>query len=367
MLFVKFGLMKKMLLLSCLFPLFGNAQALFAYMDFNNFCRAFYNNNFVQIDHLEVSNLTLGDNVIAYMNAQKDFKIYDGKQTKLITNQFVNFKMSDNIIAWNLGEFLYYWENGKPHNVTSFAGDYLVGDSLIVFQDTRFNTLNAIYKGSTIQLMQQTDEMYMPDAMGDNIVMFRDNGGNYKVFWHGEQYEIGVWNYTQDLKYVAGTDVLAFNDPNTRTFTVFQDGEFLDVEDMYATKMKAGRGFVVYEDIQGNLMYYSKGQKKQLSSFYQSWDVKDDVVVWVESNSTFTLKNEEIIQILNYPIKEWRIKNDVIAFKTNVGGIGASVNGNVKEITNMTNCEFIVNGHGVMVTLPNKSVMILNQGQIYRD
>ena len=57
----------------------------------------------------------------------------------------------------------------------------------------------------------------------------------------------------------------------------------------------------------------------------------------------------------------------MIAFKTNVGGIGASVNGNVKEITNMTNCEFIVNGHGVMVTLPNKSVMILNQGQIYRD
>jgi hypothetical protein len=215
--------------------------------------------------------------------------------------------------------------------------------------------------------MQQTDEMYMPDAMGDNIVMFRDNGGNYKVFWRGEQYEIGVWNYTQDLKYVAGTDVLAFNDPETRTFTVFQDGEFLDVEDMYATKMKAGRGFVVYEDIQGNLMYYSKGQKKQLSSFYQSWDVKDDVVVWVESNSTFTLKNEEIIQILNYQIKEWRIKNDVLAFKTLVGGIGASVNGNVKEITNMMNCEFVINGHGVMVTLPNKSVMILNQGKIYQD
>lgn len=363
------GPMKKWSLILMLLPMLVQAQdkTLFAYMDFNRFCKVFSNNYFFQLDHNEVYNLTLGDNLIAYQNAQKDFKIYDGNEAKLITNQMVNFKQSDNLVAWNIGSLLYYWENGKPHNITAFGGDYAVGDSLVVFQDTRFNTLNVIYKGETIQLMQQTEEMYMPEVVGDNVVVFRDNGENYKVFWRGEIFEIGVWSGAQKIQFVAGTDIVAFNDPNTRTFAVFENGEFIDVEQIWAGKMKAGRGFVAYEDVQGNLKVYGKGKQSDVASFNQFWDAKDDLLVWGEANSTFIWHDGEKKQVLNYTVKEWKLKNDVLAFKTNVGGVGACVNGKTQEITNMTNTEFVINGHGVMVTLANKSVIILSQGQLFRD
>lgn len=348
-------------------PLLSFAQSIFTYTDFNRFVRAFNNGYFSQIEHNEVSNMTLGDEFVAYMNVQKDFKVYNGIQTKLITNQFVNYKMSDHMLAWNIGQLLYYYENGKPYNVTSFGGKYALGDSLIVYQDLRYYTLNVIYKGKTIQLMQQTSDMYMPELVGDNVVVFRDNGNYYKLFWRGEIYDIGVWNGNQPFQFAAGTDIVAFNDPNTRTFAVFQNGEFLDVEDMHVSKMKACRGFVIYEDIQGNLNYYGNGKQQELASFFQYWDAKDDVVLWGDANYTYTLVDGVKTIVTPYALKEWKIKNDVIAYKTNINGVGACIAGRSKVLTTLASAEYLVNGHAVMAILPNRSVIVYYNDNLYND
>jgi len=50
-----------------------------------------------------------------------------------------------------------------------------------------------------------------------------------------------------------------------------------------------------------------------------------------------------------------------------MGGVGASVGGVYKEVTTINNTDFIINGHGVMVTLPNRAVIVLFNGQIFRD
>jgi hypothetical protein len=359
--------MKKWFLFLLLIPVLGAAQSIFTYTDYNGFIHAANNGYFSQIEHQDVSDMTLGDELIAYKNSQKDFKVYNGTQTKLLTNQMVDYKLSDHLLAWNIGSLLFYYENGVSHNITSFGGQYAVSDSLIVYQDTRYYTLNVIYQGKVIQLMQQTAAMYMPVAIGDNMVVFRDNGDVYKVFWQGEIYEIGVLSGTNYFQFSVGTNILAFNDPNTRTFAAFQNGAFVDVEDMQVGKMKACRGFVVYEDIQGNLKYYGNGEQKELASYYQFWDAKDDVVIWGESNSTYAFNFGKKFQLSNYSIKEWKLKNDVIAFRTNVSGVAAAINGQIKEITTLSNNDYWINGHGVLVQFQNKSVVVLNQGKLTND
>jgi hypothetical protein len=307
----------------------------------------------------------MGDEVIAYYNVQADFKIFDGTFARLITNQSVNFKSSDHLAAWNLGPLLYYYENGKPKNLTSFGGNYWVTDSLITFQDTRFNSLSVVYRGNIIPLMQSTTEIPSPVVQGENLVVFKDNGDVFKVFYQGNVFEIGAYNGT-DYKFFAGTDILAFNDPQTRTFAVFQKGEFVDVEEFHSPKVKAGRGFVVYEDLQGNLKYYGNGEIQTLSSYPQFWDAKDDIALWGDATNTYQLIKGVKKTVAGFLIKEWQLKNDVVAYRTQVGGVAASVNGENKEITTIYNPEFVINGHGVMVTLQNKSVIILYNGQLYR-
>ncbi len=360
--------MKKSALLLFLLPLAVQAQTIFGYMDFNNQAfKVFREGYFMQIEHQPVTNVQYGDEIIAYMNSQTDFRVYDGKKAQTLTTQVVTYKMSDHIVAWNIGPIINYFEAGKLRTITSFGGNYAVTDSLIVYEDTRYNTVNAIYKGEVIQLYQLTGDLYMPDAIGDNIIAFRDNGNLYKVFWRGEIYELGVWSGNPAIQFTAGTDMLAFNDPSTRTFAIFENGEFMDVENIFVPKFKVGRGFVVYEDVQGNLKYYGKGERKDLSSFFQFWDAKDDVVYWGESNSSYTLFKGERKQVSNYLPKDWLLKNDVIAFRSNMGGVSSFINGQQKDITNLPDTEYVINNHSVFVLFKNRSIMALFNGQIYRD
>lgn len=359
--------MKKFAICIFLLPTLVQAQTIFPFTDFNNFFQVFRDGYFQQIEHNQVSDVFYGDEIVAYCNSQRDFKVYDGEQTRMLTNQIITYKASDHLLAWNIGPIINYFENGQSRIISSFGGQYEVSDSLIVYQDTRYNTVNVVYKGKAILLYQTTSDLYMPEVVGDNIVAFRDNGNNYKVFWRGEIYELGVWNGANKIQFSAGTDMLAFNDPNSRTFAVFENGEFLDVEDLHVSKMKACRGFVVYEDVQGNLKYYGKGVRKDLSAYFQFWDAKDDVVIWGESNSTYSLYGGDRKQVCNYIPKDWLLKNDVVAFRSNVGGVASWINGNFKEITTLANVEYAVNKHSVMVTLPNRSVIVLWKGELYRD
>lgn len=359
--------MKNALLLLCLTPILGFSQGIFPYMDFNNFFRVFDDGTFSQIEHQLTTSVFYGDEFVAYNNSQRDFKVYYDGETKLLTNQNVSYKASDHLLAWNIGPIINYFESGKSHVVTSFGGEYAVTDSLLVYQDTRYNTLNVVYKGKSIQLLQLTGDLYMPEVIGDNIIAFRDNGNLYKVFWRGEIYELGVYSGVQKLEFFAGTDMLAFNDPATRTFAIFENGEFMDVEDLYVNKIKACRRFVIYEDVQGNLKYYGNGERKELASFFQFWDAKDDVVIWGEANSTFSLVKGERKMVCNYTVKDWSLKNDVIAFRSNLGGVSGYLNGILKDITNLTNTEFFINGHAVCITQSNRSVIVWYNNQIYRD
>lgn len=345
-----------------------NAQqsTMFAYVDFNNMFRSFKDGSFNQIDHQLPLNYTLGDNVIAYFNNQRDFKVFDGTFSRVLTNQAVTYKSSDNYIAWNLGPLLYYYTEGKPHNLTSFGGEYWVKDSMVLFQDTRYNTLNVVYNGKIQTLVTSSTEIPKPEILGENICVFRDNGDVFKVFYRGEIFELGVYNGF-DFEFFAGTDLLAFNDPETRSFAIFQNGEFLDLEEMRAQKVKVGRGFIAYQDNQGNLKVYANGKTEIISAYPQFWDVKDDVMIWGEANVTYEWFKNEKTKIANFYIKEWQLKNDVVVFRNIQGGVSATVAGKLFEISNVTNTEYSINGHGVMVQLFNKQVIILYNGQLYRD
>jgi hypothetical protein len=360
--------MKYFLVCSLVFLGFvASAQSLFAYMDFNNFFRVYKNGYAVQIDHQAINNLSLGDNICLYKNFQNDLKMYDGNISKILTGQNTNYIVSDNIGAWNIGSLLYYVENGVSHAVTNFGGQYAVGDSIYVYQDIQQNTLNARYKGENFLLVQTIEDISMAQKTGDNLVIFEDNGGVLKVFWRGEISEIGISNANNSFNFEVGCDVFAYNDPQTNSLIVFDKGEFVEVSDRPARKIKACRGFVVFEDNNGNLKKYQNGNVIEIASFFNFWDAKDDVVIWGEANSTFTLKNDSPQKVVNYSVTDYQIKNDVIAFRTIVGGVGAFINGQYKEITNLTNNEYLINGHGVMVTLTNRTVMIYDNGAIIRD
>lgn len=334
--------------------------------DFNNYFLTFENGFFKQLEIQPIKEFKSGDELVAYIDTRGNLRLYDGKIRKDITNLNVEFQVSDHLLGYKIGPTLNMWDNGRLQTLTYFGRNFIVKDSLIIYEDTRFNTLNVYWNKNTLPLATIIGELSVPTSVGENIVVFKDNGNLYKIFQNGLIYEIGSWNGPIDFQ--LGTDVLCFNDPTTRTFVIFENGQFSDVENQFIRKYKAGRGFIVYEDLNSNLWMYKNGEKIQLSNFSANfWDVKDDVVVWGENNYLFSYYDNQRIEVANFIPKNYEIKNSTLAFRNIMGGVSAMVNGQIFEITMLVDSEFKIFGNSVLVSLFNNSNLVLDHGKVYSN
>ena len=355
--------MQRMLPLVFLLCSIAYGQTVVPFRDFNNFFLSYENGGFKTIEIQPVKDYQAGDELVAYIDTRGNLRLYDGRQRKDITNLNVEYQVSDHLLGYMIGPTLNMWDKGRLQTLTYFGRKFLVKDSLIVYEDTRFNTLNVYWKKNTMSIATIIGELSIPTTVGENILVFKDNGNLFKVFQDGMIYEICAWNGTIDFQ--LGTDIICFNDPTTRTFVAFEHGEFIDVENQFMRKYKAGRGFVVYEDLNSNLWLYKNGEKTLLTNFISSfWDVKDDVVIWGENNYLFTYVNDEKIQVANFIPNTWEIKNNTIAYRNIMGGVSAMVNGVNHEITLLADSEFKIFGNSVLVKLFNNSHLVLSDGKV---
>ncbi len=358
--------MKNLFLLLSLL-IFGNSFAQLApFVDYNRYFRTFYKNSFRQLEFQQVQSFTATDNLIAYIDARGDFKVYNGESAQTLTNQNVSFKVSDAQLAWNIGPTLFSLNNNKKEMLTTFGSNYETTDSLIIFEDTRFNTVNVKVKSKVIQLYQVTGDLYMPTKMGDNTVVFRDNGDFYKIYWNEKIVDYAV--YTKPIDFSCGMNVVCFNDPINQSFAVFDKGEILDVEPMFVKKYKAARNFVAYEDQQGNLWHYSNGEKQQLSNFSVSdWNAVDDIVYWSENSIFYAFINGEKKKICSFIPKDYLVKNNTIVYRNNMGGISVYFQGKTIDLTNQLDCTYSIYGNTILVELFNKSFLVFNDGKTYEN
>jgi hypothetical protein len=352
-------------LLFYIIPFIALTQRVVPFVDFNYYFRSFENDNFRHLELQPIDEYKAGDDLVAYIDTRGNLRVWDGQNRQDISNMNVKYQVSDYLMAYTIGPTLNVWDQGKLKTLTSFSSEYVVKDSLVIYQDTRFNTVNAYWNKQTFELYRLTDDLYMPEVIGENIVAFRDNGNFYKIFWRGKIYDIGVWNGTIDFQ--AGTDVLCFNDPTTRTFAIFENGNFVDVESFWIKKYKAGRGFIVYEDLNGNIKYHSSSETLILSNFTATfWEVKDDLVVWGENSFVYAYQNGQKLQVANFSLKDFLIKNNVFAFRNVAGGVSALVNGKVYTITNQADCEYEIYGNVILVKLLNRSFIVFKEGKEFR-
>jgi len=358
--------MKNVLSILLFIPLYSLSQKVVPFVDFNYYFRTFEKDNFRQLEFQRIKEYKAGDDLVAYIDTKGNLRVWDGENRQDISNMNVQYQVSDHLMAYNIGPTLNLWDEGKLRTLTYFASDYVVKDSVVIYKDTRFNTVNAYWNKQTFELYRMTGDLAMPEAIGENIIAFRDNGNFYKIFWRGQIYDIGVWNGTIDFQ--AGTDIICFNDPTTRTFAIFENGGFVDVEPFWMKKYKAGRGFIAYEDLNGNLMLYRSGEKEQLSNFSANyWEVKDDVAVWGENSYVYAYQNGQKVQTSNYTPKDYLLKNGVYAFRNILGGVSVLMNGKVYDVSNQPDCEYEIYGNLLLVKLFNRSYIVFKDGREFRS
>lgn len=342
------------------------SQNVLPMLDFNNLMKSFENGVYRSISLQPVRELESGDNVIGYYDFRNNLMVHDGSNPEMLANVEAEYTVSDFLLTWKIATTLNLWDSGTKKTLTYQVGNYVVTDSLVVYQDYRYNTVSVYYKGETYDLITSSTDLSMPEFVGENILAFRDNGNFYKVFWRGKIYELDVWH--EPYIFHGGTDIIAFNDPINGSFAIFENGQFLDVESFQMNRYKAGNGLVVYENLNGDLMMYRQGEISQLTNFGASyWDVRDNVVYWVENGFAYANIDGQRIEVAKYEPKDVAIKNSVLAFRNLMGGVSAIQNGKTYDITNQLDAPYTLHGNSVLVALFNKSYIVLQNGKKYEQ
>ncbi|MBL1280497.1 MAG: hypothetical protein COA33_009505 [Fluviicola sp.] len=345
-------------------PFAISAQNVVPMLDFNYFFKNFKDGFFQQIEIQRIEEFKAGDNLVAYVDFRGNLIVYDGVKKMSLANLQVEYQVSDRLMTWKIGNTLNMWDNGQTKTLSFTNRNYWVKDNIIVFDDMQYNSVNVYYNGTITTLYTSVGDVDPPDFIGENIIAYRDNGNFNKVFWKGRVYDLEVWHNPFD--YQAGTDILCFNDPMSGTFAVFENGQFLDVEEFHVGKYRAGRGFILYENRNNDLMYYSQGIRKQLTNYGADWwQVVDDVAVWTENGFAYALVEGVKYDLANYIPEEIILKNDVIAFRNIMGGVSALVNGKVVELTTQIKSTFSIYGSSVLIELFNRSYIVYSNGRKY--
>ena len=161
-----FGSMKNICFLIGILPLISTAQNVVPFTDFNGYFRSFENDNFRQIEFQEIQQYKAGDELVAYIDTRGNLRVYDGKERKDITPMQVSFEVSDHLLAYSISNAISVWDNGKMKLLTYFGSEFKVKDSIVVFQDTRFNNLQVYWNGQVSQLVQGITPVSMPSSIG---------------------------------------------------------------------------------------------------------------------------------------------------------------------------------------------------------
>lgn len=340
------------------------SQKVLPLVDFSGFFKTFQNGFFRQLEFQRIQNYKFGDNVLGYYDNRGNLRVFDGGSPRDLANMQAEYEVSDFLLTWKIGSTLNLWDDGKLLTLSYFANRYRLTDSLVVFEDTRFNAVKVYYNKEIYTLYAGFGELEMPVSVGENILVFKENGDFYKVFWRGKIHEFDVWH--DPISFACDIDIAAFNDPINGTFTIFENGEFKDLEPFFVNEYKAGNNFIVYEDQNDNLKLYHNGQGVTLSNFgAEYWDVKDNVVVWIENNALYTFYNGSKQEVVRYKPSDLAIKNEVIAFRNLMGGVSFFYEGKVYEVTTQMNSSYSIHGNSLLVSLFNNSYLVFSGGQTY--
>jgi hypothetical protein len=320
----------------------------------------------IKVEYQLISLFHVKNSSVPYIDPMGNFVIYHNKKKERVSPSVDNIQPTDNLCTFAAGPILKVWEGGETTLLTMNVGRYFSSDSLVIYEDTRDNSVHVYYNKKTYEvdrgLFAQTVSQ---GAMGYNTLVYQNRVKQFNLIHKGKQLDLFTWD--GEVKFACGQDVVAYNDPTQNLFLVYDNGEFIEVETQPALSMAAGRGFIVYEDANSNLKMYRNGSiLEDLSSYSPDWyKVQDSMVVFAENNVFKIFDGTQVVTLENFIPDRYSYDNKAIAWRNNNGGVDAFIDGKKITLTNEWAKDFYVNGNTIVMELPNKKFKIYWKGQFF--
>lgn len=360
-------ILKLTCLLSFLLSFFNQAKAqdIGVFTDVNFRMYQFVRGSFQQIYYQQTRGIYVNNNFVAYVDSKGDVYVHYKGEKVLMAQTFNDIRNSDNLLLVQTASVLRVFDRGTRHILTANATGYTFNDSLVLFQDAIGGHLKYYYKDEVHDIaMVVGNYPFKGSEVGANTFVYKDNAGNNQLFWHGKFYDLFSSNESANFR--CGQDVAAFNDPQTLTFVVFDNGYIIDQEPQHALNYVCGNNFIYYKDAAEGHKVYKEEKTYDLGFDMQNIRVRDSMVVYQDVGITRIWYNEELYQIFDTQmIKNEQIDGGIMAYENQWGGVSAFVRGEEVEITRSRVEEFTLSGNVIVMRMGPSSFRIWWAGKIY--
>ncbi len=345
-------------------PFLVDAQNITAFSDVNGKLYQFDSGQIKMIEYQKVSDLQIANNYIAYKDSQGNYwVVWDGEKVR-ISQGPTNLFESNNLLVATYTSMLKVVDQGKVITLTSFVNSFSSGDSLVVFQDRIGGNLKYYYQGKTIEFAQVIGDIsFSPEQIGENVFAYDDGAGNFYAFSNHKFYLL--FSANQYPLFSSSLNVIAYNDLENNSFSIFKKGEIVDIESEYALKYKAGHDFVYYQDQSETEKVYFNGESNELGYDLQELAVYDSIITFKEADYFKIWYKDEIYTIYNTTVNKPQIDGGIVAYRNNNNGVSAFVRGKEIEITKQSVSDFWLNGNTIVLKLSPSSYAVWWRGKLY--
>ncbi|MEQ8323604.1 MAG: hypothetical protein RIC15_11780 [Vicingaceae bacterium] len=310
------NLLLMLFLFSSLLPLMGQAGGLAAYTDYLRRFYIFDKGEIKLIEEQAPKSFKVGGSCVAYVDYADNFKIYQNGEVKTLEIGSVrNYEVTEYLVAYSMTDMLKVYDDGKVKTLSPNTKEFYIGDSLVVFYDYYFNSINAYYKGKIFsQRLRWVGNTIQKIAAGPNITaLITAEDRNFWIFYQGERHLIN--QLVEDVDFKVGQDIVAYMDQPTRTFKAFYKGEIYDIEDFQPTSYWMGRGRIVYIDQVGNFKTFYDGKIATIASYEPVfYKVRDSLIVYQELDRFKCYYGDNIYEIAPYLPDHYEFSRNVVAY-----------------------------------------------------
>lgn len=342
------------------------AQNIGAYSDDRGHLYFFNNGQKVKLEYQPVSSFKVGYNNISYVNSRGNLIAYSKDNIKTELGTFANYyQPTDYIYAYQQNSSLGTIENKAKKVLTNNVGKYIVGDSLIAFNDNIKKGFYAYYNNQIIELENNIiEEEILNFETSENTIAYFNATGYFKIFLHGKLIELDRPSTLYNYK--VGQNIVAYTDNDNETFNVFDNNKVLTLEETIPVSYSCGDDLVAFVNNQDEFKVYYKGNTQEISSYAPNQYVVIDQLTIYENLGRFSIYyNGKNYELENYWVENFKADNNSLAYIDSQGWLIYFHDGKIDKITNQTITSFSLSGNVLQYSLNTNSFPILYQGKTW--
>jgi hypothetical protein len=236
--------------------------------------------NTYKLESGRVDSIKIGNDYLAYIDAQSNLKVYRNGETKILEKYPPNIVTATAYaLVYKMEQRLMIYDRGNKQQLASWADHFFADDSIVVWQARPSLDIFAYWNGkiTTIETATST-KVIKGGKTGRNVFAYSDLNNIFKVYYNGQVIETKA----EDIRnYKCGVDIVAFVDRFNNTFNVFENGMIKTISSSLPQSYSVIGNVINYLDINNNFMVYYNGKSIQLES-YESivYPTKGNILVY---------------------------------------------------------------------------------------